>query len=78
MANYINGIVTFPKNEKAPDFVIGGGVINIDDFKEFINENKEKLTDYKGKKQLKFQMLKSDKGNVNFVLDEYKKREEAF
>jgi len=70
---YISGIRTFKKHEKAPDFVIGGGVISIADFNQFIADNKELLTDYQGKEQLKFQMLKGLEGNVTFVVDTYKK-----
>lgn len=70
---YVKGFVSFPKNEKAPDFVIGTLIIDIADFKEFIDSNIELLTDYKDKKQLKIQMLHGKEGKINFIVDQYKK-----
>lgn len=70
---YISGIRTFPRNEKAPDFVIGSGVITVDMLKEFINTNQHLLEEYNGAKQLKFQMLKNSNGGVSFVVDTWKK-----
>jgi len=73
---FIKGINTFKRNEKAPDFVIGSGTINLAQFKEFVNspEMAEHITEYKGQKQIKFQMLKQKdgEGKVNFVVDTYK------
>jgi hypothetical protein len=71
---YVKGMRSFPKNEKAPDFVIGTLVITPNDLIKFIKENEQYLTDYNGEKQIKIQMLKSDKG-ATFVLDTYKKVE---
>lgn len=53
------GIVCFKKHDKAPDFVIGQMVINLDDFKAWINTNQHLLTEYNGKKQLKLNMTYS-------------------
>jgi hypothetical protein len=69
---YIKGINTFEKNAKAPDFVLGNGVITIDDFKEFINSNQQHLTEYQGKKQLRFQITMGKDNKVKFTVDTYK------
>jgi hypothetical protein len=66
------GLRFFEKNANAPDFVMGTIVITIDEFKNFINNNQEHLTDYNGKKQLKLQQLKSKQGKVYFNVDNYK------
>ena len=52
---FVKGILTFPKNERAPDFVVGNIVINLQDFKEWVNDpqNAQYLTEYQGKKQLR-------------------------
>lgn len=71
---YIKGFRSFAKSPNAPAFVVGSLVIDISDFKEFVNSNVEHLTEYNGKKQLKVQMLEGQKG-INFVLDTYKKPE---
>ena len=41
---YVKGINTFPKNEKAPDFVLGSGVITPNVLIAFIKEHQEHLT----------------------------------
>ena len=76
---FCKGLRTFPKHEKQPEFVLGSLIIEPETLIEFIKgEGKQYLTEYKGKKQLKLQMLKPKDGNgVNFVVDTYKK-EEAF
>lgn len=71
---YITGIRCFPRNEKAPEYVLGGGVLTIDDLTEFVNSNTELLTEYNGKKQLRFQVLKGKNGALQFVVDDYKKQ----
>ena len=71
---YPKGIVGFAPNEKAPEFVLGTLAITLEDFKEWVNgEGKQYLADYKGKKQLKLNVLKSSKDNgVYFTVDTYK------
>ena len=68
---YPKGLRTFPKNEKAPDFVLGTLIITPNDLNTWIRENENLLTDYNGSKQLKLQMLKGDKG-IYFTVDTYK------
>jgi hypothetical protein len=82
MANdrtYIRGIISFEKNAKAPDFVLGNGVINIDDLTDWIaTEGKEHITDYKGKRQIKIQFLMSKDNRVSIIVDTYKKDDGQF
>ena len=59
---YAKGIRTFGKHEKAPDFVLGTLIISPNELMEWINENPQYLTDYKGSPQLKMQVLNGDKG----------------
>lgn len=69
---YPKGINTFAKHEKAPDFVLGTIVINLSNFKEWINgDGKEYLSDYKGSPQLKLQVLQG-KERLNILVDTYK------
>lgn len=68
---YVKGMRTFPKHEKAPDFVLGTLIINPNELVEWLQENPHLLTEYKENKQLKCQILKGDKG-ISFVVDTYK------
>lgn len=68
---YPKGIVTFPKNEKAPDFVLGTMVITPNDFMEWIKENKSLLTEYNGKSQIRLQILNGNKG-IYLTVDTFK------
>lgn len=59
------GLVTFSPNEKAPDFVLGTLLVNVDEFIDFLkNESLQYQTEYQGKKQLKIQVtsMKSKRG----------------
>jgi len=72
---YIEGLRTFKPHENAPDFVIGDGILDIYTLNEFIKQNVNLLTEYNGKKQLRFQILESRDGGVYFVVNNYKKEE---
>jgi hypothetical protein len=72
---YPKGLRTFPKNEKQPDFVLGTLMITPNELVSWLRENESLLTDYKGTKQLKLQMLNGDKG-IYFVVDTYAKDKE--
>jgi hypothetical protein len=72
---YVEGFRTFAKNVKAPDFVLGGMVITLDEFYSFIDKHTDLLTDYQGKKQLKLQILRGKDGRVNFTVDTWKAKE---
>ena len=68
---YPSGLRTFPKNEKAPDFVLGTLLITPNELFAWLKENENLLTDYKGSKQLKLQILNGNKG-IYFVVDTFK------
>jgi len=75
MANetiYFQGVRTFPKNDKAPEFVLGTGVISLNEFFQWVKENPQLQTEYEGKKQLRFQVLKKKDGGVTFTVDTFK------
>ena len=71
---YPKGIRTFSKHGNAPEFILGTAVIEPETLIEWIkSEGKQYLTDYKGKHQLRLQVLKSKDGNgINFQVDTYK------
>lgn len=72
---YPQGIMCFKKHDKAPDFVLGSMVISLSKFKEWVNsEGKDLLTEYKGDKQLRLQVL-SGKDGPYVAVDTYKKQE---
>ena len=65
--NRPKGVITFPKGDKSPDFVLGDMYITPKDFLEWCKEKKDDLIDYKDKdgkthKQLKFQIKNGDYG----------------
>jgi len=68
---YVKGMMTFPPHSSAPDFVKGALIITLDDLSEFFHQQKEYQTEYKGKKQLKCQILEGDKG-LYFTVDTWK------
>ena len=68
---YPQGLRTFAKNDKAPDFVLGTLVITPNELIKWLKENEQYLTDYKGTKQLKCQILNGDKG-IYFTVDTWK------
>lgn len=67
-----NGIRFFPKNDKAPDFVIGTLVVTLEDLAAFFADRADLLTEYNGKKQLKLQLLKSKEGKLYAAVDTFK------
>jgi len=69
---YIQGFRTFPANRNAPDFVLGELVVTPDDFFQFCSENKEHMTEYQGKKQLRISILKGKEDSVQFRLNTWK------
>jgi hypothetical protein len=72
---YVQGFRTFAKSEKAPEFVLGNLIIDIDEFQTFVRNNENLLHEYQGKRQLKINMTKSDKGQVIFKIDTYQKEQ---
>jgi hypothetical protein len=71
---YVKGIRSFKKSDKAPDFVLGDGVISINELKSFLDDfnTQEYITDYKGEPQLKIQFLTYE-GKISVVVNTYKK-----
>jgi len=67
---YPKGMITFPKNEKAPDFVLGTLIISPNELNAWLRENENLLTEYNGKKQLKLQILNGNKG-IYFTVDTF-------
>lgn len=71
---YPKGIITFPKTEKQPDFVLGTMVITPNELFAWLKENESLLTTYQDKKQLRCQILNGQKG-VYFTVDTFKPTE---
>ena len=59
---YPKGVRIFAPHSNAPDFVKGTVIITPNELFKFCKENEEYMTDYKGEKQLKLQLLENDKG----------------
>lgn len=65
MANdkvFPEGIRMFAKRQGAPDFVIGSMVITPNALVQWLKDNKQYLSEYKGEKQLKLQVLSGKNG----------------
>jgi len=73
---YPKGIMVFPPHEKAPSFVKGDVIISPNILFAWLKENAELLSDYKGEKQLKLQLLEGNKGLYLNVLTYQKKNEQ--
>jgi predicted RNA-binding Zn-ribbon protein involved in translation (DUF1610 family) len=67
----------FPAHPNAPDFVLASGVIGLDEFFAFVQANPHLLTEYQGKAQLKFQILRSKEGKLYSQVDDYKPQQPA-
>lgn len=64
-----DGLFFKEKHQNAPEFVIGGLSINIDQFSKFVK-------DHKDGEYLNFQVLKSKQGKPYIVLDTWKPNRE--
>lgn len=73
---YAAGIKCFPKRDKAPDFVLGSVVISPDDLNAWCIDNKDLLSEYKGKKQLRLDLLQGKEGPYLSV-NTFKKQEQS-
>ena len=69
---FVEGIRTFNKNEKAPDFVIGSVIIEPNTLFAYLKKNTDLLTEYNGEKQLKLQALYSKDGKFLIKIDNWK------
>ena len=65
------GIRSFAKHEKAPDFVLGAVIINPNELFSWLKENPEYLTEYKGQKQIRFQLTLTKDGRPSLSVDTY-------
>lgn len=72
MALTLKGIKLFPKKDNQPDFVIAAGVITLDDLQAFWIDNKEHLSQYNGKEQMRVQLLKGKDSGLYFTVDTWK------
>jgi len=75
---FVQGIRLFSPQSSQPDFVVGGGIIDIEALSKFINEQVaqgDNITEYKGTKQLKFQITKTKAGGLSMALDTYKPKD---
>ena len=68
---YPKGLRFFPKNPKAPEFVLGSMVITINQFIQFLEDNPGYLTEYKGEKQIRLQVL-NGKDGIYATVDTWK------
>jgi len=70
---YPQGIRTFAKNDKAPDFVLGTIVITPNDLVKWLKgEGAQYLTEYQGNKQIRLQATKARDGRLSLSVDTYK------
>ncbi len=75
---FVQGIRLFNPQSSQPDFVVGGGIIDIEALVTFINDQLEQgdnITEYQGAKQLKFQITKTKAGGLSMALDTYKPKD---
>lgn len=66
------GLRFFNKKDTQPDFVVGALVVTMNDLFNFCKQNPDLITDYKGQKQLRLQILRSSKGNLYAKVDTWK------
>lgn len=70
------GLRMFKANDGAPSFVVGKLIITPNEFFTWMKENGHLLKDYNGEKQIKFDVLKNDKG-LYLQVDTYEKGQQA-
>ena len=68
---YPKGLRVFKPHEKAPDFVKGTLLVTPNELVKFCKENLNLMTEYKGNKQLKCQIL-DGKNGLYVAVDTYK------
>lgn len=59
---YPEGVRVFEPHQSAPDFVVGSIVIAPNELFAWLKKNESLLTEYKGTKQIKLDLLKGNKG----------------
>ena len=68
---FVSGVRMFDRRENQPDFVLGSLVITPDDIMDWVKQNPDKVSEYNGKRQVKFQVKRSREGKVYIELDTY-------
>lgn len=59
---YPKGVMLFKARDNAPDFVKGQIIIGLNDFVAFCKDNPDYLSEYKGNKQLRLNLLDGNDG----------------
>jgi hypothetical protein len=68
---YPKGIITFDRNPKAPSFKLGTIVIDLKELYEWVKgDGSQYLHDYKGKKQLRLDVVQG-KEKINVIVDTF-------
>lgn len=78
MDKHVSGVRIFDKHPNAPDFVICSLVLTPDDIAEWVSNNPDFVSEYKGKTQVRLQIKRSKDGKVYAEIDSYKKSEKTF
>lgn len=71
---YAKGIMCFAPSQGAPDYVVGNVIFYVDDLIEWLKaaETKQYITEYKGKKQIRFNLTTYER-KPDFTVNTYKK-----
>ena len=74
---YASGLRTFPPHPNAPEFILGTLLITPEELREWIQNNPQYMTEYKGSAQLKLSVQKGRDGNgITLSVDVWKKEGE--
>lgn len=75
---YPKGIRVFGPKPNAPTFVKGQIIITPNELVQWLKENSDVLTEYKGEKQLRLSLLERKDGQgLNVQVDTYKPKEDG-
>lgn len=67
------GLRAFAPHENAPDFVLASVVATPSELLKWLDSKPELQTDFKGQKQVRLQLKKSQSGTIYFEVDTFKK-----
>ena len=70
-ANFPEGIVVFSPREGTPDFVKADLIITVKKFVDWVKENPEVVSEYKGNKQVRLQINESQEGRLYAKVNNY-------
>ena len=65
------GIATFKRNDRAPEFILGTMVISPNVLKKWCEQNKQLMTEYKGEEQIRLTVMSGQYG-LNVCVDTWK------